>query len=847
MDDSSSAVSDLSTSVSALALAPAPLDGGGGGAVSEPRRKGAASRLPNRPVAKRVHFIEKVELYDASALRALRGSDAYSDLHADLRVSIDAILRDATTDPRIPKGALARTVKYWRPRYGRVRLEDGSSRDEVSGRAYASTHGNLQGMWARVRATLAAPIYVDVDMVNAAATIALAVSRRVVPSVKCPALETYVSDRENVLAHVCEATKCDRAEAKQRVIRCLFGGSPDAPSSPDCDAATDTPVLWRLRSEMTALAEVIKRTSWVGDEIDKANSALARYVFTLEHNVLMAAHDELVRRGWAPDVLIFDGMLVRHATDHARRITDSCEDLAAAAAAAKHVTGIDVKFVTKPMVERVALPPPYLAVENDQDAVAKLSVSAGSYVRRTGMHSYMFKFDGVWTSVSATEAANAASVVVANSDLYFLNKPPESATDHHRTKSASEGIATMMVRALPNDPSFREDLARMGRGRIFFRNGHWDFAARAFAADTDQTQTAVRIQHEFPARPDESALNEFRSRVLEPILPYPAERHAFLAYHARGLAGHIREKRWAVFLGPRNCGKSLLLDALTTAFEAYVTQFTADDLTRKPNSGNTEGAKAMNFAIDFEFGRLGIASEIREGDVRCKLDGTTIKKLSSGGDKITVRDLYCKARTFVPSARMTICANGMPEIVPECAADTMIRFVGYTRFVDRPTPEMGERLAERERALANARATGEDDGGRIYACMQADHTLKDYVCSDAGVAAFTHIVLDAYTDDPVGYVPASLVVKKSERVTDEDLVTDLVVATGDKADFVGTRELQARIKADSDRDLCATKVKFLLEGMGAESVQVMREGRRERGFRKVRWVEREGEECQFGA
>ena len=260
----------------------------------------------SRPDAKRVTNLTKTEQHDIGALRALRLNQFHEQPY-HLRRAINSMLMSAevapsTRDNGVPEGCVQRKVTYWR---GSLGSNDKDKKEQLTGRAYAHPGcRTLQSVWARMHATLAQRIYQDIDIANATPTMALAIADGA--GKWCPALKQCVEEREEVLACLQDVLGLERAEAKQAVISTIFGSQ---------RWLKKHKMLRGLGKEMGELSHYVKENMWKGDDNSKRNSALARYIFDLEHAAaaaVMLAHDVLLERGWEPDVLIFDGMLVRH-------------------------------------------------------------------------------------------------------------------------------------------------------------------------------------------------------------------------------------------------------------------------------------------------------------------------------------------------------------------------------------------------------------------------------------------------------------------------------------------------------------------------------------------------------
>ena len=103
-------------------------------------------------------------------------------------------------------------------------------------------------------------------------------------------------------------------------------------------------------------------------------------------------------------------------------------------------------------------------------------------------------------------------------------------------------------------------------------------------------------------------------------------------------------KRFFFGLGSGNSGKSTLVKAYTSSFGGLIGTFNAENISYKDNN-NSDEAASMRWVLLLRHSRIIFSNEIK-ADV--KLNGNFIKKLSSGGDELLARQLYCPETTFVP-------------------------------------------------------------------------------------------------------------------------------------------------------------------------------------------------------
>jgi hypothetical protein len=240
-----------------------------------------------------------------------------------------------------PAGAI--TVRYAR---GRGRSE---------GRQFAQGPLSMQSMPRSVRHTIAAPRYVDVDIVNCQPTIASQLCAA--HGVPMPALDRYLADREQLLRELAASASLSRELAKKAVVAVMNGSNAVPRSAPAWFHAfvAETKLVHAALLSAPDLAPTLR-------DVRARNPArgnlggrlLARLFADAEDRVLTCALERLASRGvsTANAVHMFDGfMLPREAFDppglEAALVDVNAHVLAA--------TGFAVRFIEKPMDEGVDL------------------------------------------------------------------------------------------------------------------------------------------------------------------------------------------------------------------------------------------------------------------------------------------------------------------------------------------------------------------------------------------------------------------------------------------------------------------------------------------------------------
>jgi hypothetical protein len=186
-----------------------------------------------------------------------------------------------------------------------------------------------------------------------------------------------------------------------------------------------------------------------------------------------------------------------------------------------------------------------------------------------------------------------------------------------------------------------------------------------------------------------------------------------------------------------------------------------------------EAAREISWAVDCEFTRQTYTNEIKidPSDTSCKIDGNSLKKFQSGGDKLSARKLYVNERSFRVQSKLIMNLNDMPQVTPSDAVQTMLLIKFPFKFVS------SEAMMD-EQALPFFR--------------QTDEVMKQYLmCADV-IDAFTWLVFDAFEDHSVR--PCAMV-KKDTEAHQEDMGDPLKIfaqsfIAGGKEDYILMPDLE---------------------------------------------------------
>ena len=262
------------------------------------------------------------------------------------------------------------------------------------------------------------------------------------------------------------------------------------------------------------------------------------------------------------------------------------------------------------------------------------------------------------------------------------------------------------------------------------------------------------------------------------------------------MAGYVEDKEAIVNNGERNCGKGLLSDTLTFAFEGYVGASNSENFTLKYN--NDEEAKKNMFMHDFQFRRAIMCNEVslKENGVT-KFDGNLIKKAHSGGDFIEMRQLYQNKSNVRLQATVIFNLNDVPVFHPSDTREKIMQFDFNSKFI--------KQKIEDDKKFSNIEY------------LEADDTVKtDFIKRLEVRNEFVLMLIDAFKKG--SQFPDEL--KQIQEIDYEDdndvsRVLDLFEITKCNTDRIDNKKLKTLLK-DRKMNFTVAKVIKVLLGKGCK-------------------------------
>ena len=456
-----------------------------------------------------------------------------------------------------------------------------SSNSPDEGRRYVKDAG-LQSFPRQIRHTLAHRFYDDIDIRNAHPTIMVQYCEQKGYDVKY--LKRYIDNRDELLGDMMEVNNITKEQAKKVVLAIINGGSADYNQ-----LAQKPSWLTYLKLQVETIQEhivndpdnarFVKRA-----RTDKGNingSATNHLLCSIEDKILQLALKFVQSKGGSLDnvVLVFDGFMLPK-----NMCTLNDQLFAEMTQYIHNACGFSVEFCLKPMDEvmdlsgmtmSVAATDDIIVVHDDDGAAAVFIERHGDIVKKSNGRIFVFGRDHTWNNNNSIVDSVLLDTCL-KSNIYKRDEKDRPKPYSGNVKSAKNVIEAVKVR-LVDDPTFSKQLWSGSIGKLFFRDGYWDFKKAAFVASVapDDSMTTIRLSYDFPERND-AKMKEVREKLLDTIMPDKAVCKTMLAHIARALAGHFEDKDWLVGMGERNSGKGVLVGACENAFENYCISLISD-------------------------------------------------------------------------------------------------------------------------------------------------------------------------------------------------------------------------------------------------------------------------------
>lgn len=340
-----------------------------------------------------------------------------------------------------------------------------------------------------------------------------------------------------------------------------------------------------------------------------------------------------------------------------------------------------------------------------------------------------------------------------------------------KAKKVQEALYSK-IRVLNNDHELYNKFHYTMKQKLCFVDGVLDFSNKTFTLWNEIKPNTIysivkinRKYHEYFKNPDKKVIQDIKTKIFEVL--YGNKTNTALQFLSRAIAGHHEDKRWATYLGNRNCGKGVEFDLLKYSFEDYVSTFELGNMLYcRKTSGmeNVDCSKKLYWLLDLEFVRLAISQEIPDCNSGLQANSKILKKITGGGDEIVARRNYDRKDTYfyidttfyIKGNNSLICDN------PDCD-ETRIEFNSVVQFKTQNEIDFMKQEGRDEKELERYKI--------------ADPNIKTLCKTLEWKNAIVYLLMENYTDKCVE-------IEKHIDIEDNSLIANLK----EKYDFTYNNE-----------------------------------------------------------
>lgn len=300
-----------------------------------------------------------------------------------------------------------------------------------------------------------------------------------------------------------------------------------------------------------------------------------------------------------------------------------------------------------------------------------------------------YKLDNIWLN-DEQKINDAMLMFIMNSNIYTgtIEKKISFAQNVTKARKIQEALFCK-IRLDNEDTRIYDKFHSSTKGGICFNDGFLDFKNNQFqrweTIEHDAIYTTIKINRNFEDyfnEPNLEVVKEIETKIFEPL--YGKDMQPALQFLSRAIAGHNEDKRWATYLGNRDCGKGVEYALLASAFGPYVSQFELGNiLYTRYTSGfeNLDASKKLYWLLDYEHVRLAVSQEIPDPSKGDKANAKILKKMSGGGDTFVARRNYDRKDTsFIIDTTFYIKGNNSLVCDSEDCKENCLEFSSFVQF-----------------------------------------------------------------------------------------------------------------------------------------------------------------------
>lgn len=466
-------------------------------------------------------------------------------------------------------------------------------------------------------------------------------------NIECPNLSHYIYNTEDVFK-----SNGGKEFVKSKIINLINNDYKKKKTEENEFIKNIDFELKKIRSQIVykeKYAEIIKSIDKTKDNYE--GSAISYILQFYENEILQEVVKCLKNKSYNIEVLMFDGLMISGNHYNNKALLTEIES---------YINGVfenlNMKFDYKQHDNSMIIPDDFeytefKIVSTDREAgiffYQQLNDILKSYNGRL-----FFKQDNIWIC-DEKKILNYLSLYILDGKCFKENK--DGIVPFCQNLKGSNNILDIVVKEVKvknDDPELYDKFHSSTKNVLCFNDGVLYFKNKSFVkwADIeDEIYSCVKINRNFEhyfKNPDYEVIEELKKKMF--IDAYGDKTDEFFHFLSRAMSGNVQDKRYASYLGNRNCGKSAEYDLLKNAFGDYVNTFEISNILYSKNTDgfdNLDASKKLYWLIDLEFTRMAISQEVPESKRGLKVNSKILKKISGGSDTIVARRNYDRQDT----------------------------------------------------------------------------------------------------------------------------------------------------------------------------------------------------------
>ena len=408
----------------------------------------------------------------------------------------------------------------------------------------------------------------------------------------------------------------------------------------------------KIRSQIVykeKYAEIIKSIDKTKENYE--GSAISYILQFYENEILQEVIKCLNKQSYNIEVLMFDGLMISGNHYNNKALLTEIES---------HINSVfenlNMKFDYKQHDNSMIIPDDFeytefKIVSTDREAgiffYQQLKDILKSYKGRL-----FFKQDNIWIC-DEKKILNYLSLYILDGKCYKDGK--DGIVPFCQNLKGANNILDIVVKEVKvknDDPELYDKFHTSTKNLLCFNDGVLYFKNKSFVKWEDleeEIYSTIKINYQYENyfnNPNRFFIDDVKEKIFTNA--YGNKTDEFLHFLSRAITGNVNDKRWATYLGNRNCGKSIEFNLLKSALGDYVNSFELSNILckRETDSFETqEASRKLYWLLDLEFVRLAVSQEVPEPEKKLLLNSKSLKKLTGGCDEQTARRNFDKQDT----------------------------------------------------------------------------------------------------------------------------------------------------------------------------------------------------------